>query len=198
MKTFALATMEQIVNKYLQLDPEIGRWLAPLDMKTIAIMLDGLNLTVYCHVGDERLYFMSDCYTAPDATLRGTPLALLAAKQDPHAAAAQGKITVDGDSETIQAFNQLFQQLHIDWEAVIAGVCGDTVATGLSRIARKVKQTSHAAATDMATHVGEYLQHELNVLPPQQEITDFCNDVDKLRHDAERLIAHFEQTQGNI
>lgn len=198
MKTFALGIVEQMLNRYLQLDPEIGRWIAPLDMKTIAITLDGLSLTVYCYFGDERVYLMADCYTDADATIRGTPLALLGAKKDPQAAAAQGKITLEGDSDTIQAFHQLFQQLHIDWEGVLSRLCGDNVAASVGRVVRKAKRVGCASVDDMTSHLGEYLQHELNVLPPAQEITDFCNDVDDMRDHAERVMMRFAQQQGDL
>lgn len=195
MKTFALATLEQILNKLLQLDPEIGRLFAPLDSKTIAITLEGLNLTIYCYFSDDKICLMRDCYTAPDAKISGTPIALLAAKQDTQAAAAQGKITIDGDDETIQAFHRLIQELQIDWEEVLSKVLGDTMATTLSRFARKLKQTGNGSAKAFAMNVSEYLQYEINILPPKQEIDDFCNDVDKLRNDAERLCACWRQVQ---
>lgn len=192
MKTFVFASLEQILNKLLKLDPESGRLLAPLDRKTIAITLEGLKLTIYCYLGDEKVSLMTDCYVEPHVHIKGTPIALLAAKYDPLGASAQGKISITGEDDAIQAFNQLIQHFRIDWEDLLSKVCGDTVAVNLSRFVNKVSQVTQTSAKAFATHMGEYLQHELNVLPPKQEINDFCNDVDKLRNDAERLFIRWQ------
>ena len=96
---------------------------------------------------------------------------------------------VRGDVECAKALYDVFHHLDVDWEGHLAKVLGDPMAhlvyNGARQSAEWLRRVTEARQRDL----GAYLQDEADLLPSQMEVDDFCQGVDRLRHDVERLAA---------
>jgi ubiquinone biosynthesis protein UbiJ len=151
---------------------------------------------VTCRARSGRLELQRDATTTADVRLSGTPLSLLALlREDPAAVIRRGDVTLTGDAEAGQQFQELAQLLRPDLEAGLARVIGDIPAHGVGSLLRKAVGYGRASLDTQAQNVGEYLAHERRVLVPRAEARQFLEDVDALRESADRLAARVAQLE---
>jgi ubiquinone biosynthesis protein UbiJ len=130
-------------------------------------------------------------WPAPDVTLSGTPLALLALQraEDPAGVIRRGDVALYGDGEVGQRFQELAMLLRPDIEEGLSRVIGDIPAHGAATLLRKALDWGRQALDTQAMNVGEYLAHESQVLVPRAEARQFIEEVDALRERVDRLAA---------
>jgi len=190
-----LAVVEGAINGVLALDPEGARRLMPLQGRVLLVELTGFGTRIYLVPGESGL-LLSGAYDAePDCILRGTPAALLRMtfsehQEDP---VFQGAITIDGDNAMAQTLGEVFQGLDIDWEELLSKVFGDTLAHRIGLQAGASKQWARHNAEMLTQDLREYLQEEGRVLPANEEMRSFLDDVDRVRDDVERLEARIDR-----
>jgi ubiquinone biosynthesis protein UbiJ len=125
-----------------------------------------------------------------DAVVSGTPLALLAllAGRGSGRTGTTG-VSIEGDAETVQAFEKLLQEAQPDVEAELARLIGDTPAHHLSQITRSGIDWFRRATDAMARNVGEYLTEESRDTVARTELDIWLSAVDHLREDVDRAEA---------
>lgn len=161
-----------------------------LDGKTLALQVEGVALSVYFRSVGERVELASSIDGAPDATLSGTPLALMRlAGPQPEAALRAGAVHIQGDAEVAQAFSELLKHARPDLEEELSRLIGDVAAHQVGNAARSILEFAQRAADTFAQNVSEYLQEEGRDTPSRTEADEFTAAVDKLRDDVERIEA---------
>lgn len=134
-----------------------------------------------------------------DATVAGTPLSLLALLRDDAAGHLHGgSVTIRGDAETAQAFEQLLKHARPDLEEELARVVGDGPAYHAARVARGVLSWGRQAADSFARNVGEYLQEEGRDVPASAELEQFLEAVDRVREDVDRAEARLRLLESRL
>jgi ubiquinone biosynthesis accessory factor UbiJ len=184
-----LSALEAAFNRYLQLDPATLARLAPLSGKVIAIELLPVGLELYLLPGAAGVRIQGVCELAPDATLRGTPFALLrlqGARADSQVLFS-GDVEISGDTELGQRFKGILDSVEIDWEEQLALVFGDVLAHQIGRGLRGAVAWSNNAAGTLARDLTEYLQEEVRLCPRRDETEEFLAQVDTVRMDVDRL-----------
>lgn len=187
-----LGGIEEAVNGLIALDPDTRRRLAGLAGRVVAVEFQGLGLTVYVtpHARGIRLTTASD---APaDVSLRGTPLALLAMRNEPGAGLFGAGVTIEGDIETTQRLRRILDGLDIDWEEQLSRVSGDVVAHQVGNAVRGLFAFGRGASERVRRSAGEYLSEELELTPARPEVDELLAAVDELRDDVERLAARVD------
>lgn len=196
--TLAAAVLETVLEAALRLDPVTLERLADLAGKTIAITVDGLGWTFYCQPDASGVRVRTQYAAVPAVEIRGPPLALAQLWRNPERGGAEVRIT--GDAGLARRLQNTLAGLEIDWEEQLAGLVGDVAAHQLGRLGRGARAWSRQAA-ETARHTGaDYLQYELQLLPPRWKIEQFLNAVDDLREDADRLqarLARLHRLTGN-
>jgi ubiquinone biosynthesis protein UbiJ len=128
-----------------------------------------------------------------DATLTGGVLSLLGLAGDSAQAIVQrGDVTISGDSEVAQGFQELAQLLRPDPEEELSLLIGDVPAHQLARLARLGTSFSTRAADTTLRNLAEYLGHERGDLVSRNEGEQFLRGVDALRESVDRLQARLE------
>jgi len=192
LRDLAYDGLERAINALLALDPDAGRQLARLHGKVIRLELDGIPLEFFLVAGhDGQLQLLEHIDGEPDATLAGSPLDLLRAR-DPESGATElfaGRVRLRGDQALAQAFSQTLSGLDIDWEEHLARLIGDIPAHELGRAARTLPQEGRRLRESGSETLSDYLTEEARLLPHHLEADDFLNDVDRLRDDVARLEA---------
>jgi len=87
----------------------------------------------------------------------------------------------------------LFDEIDIDWEGHLAHFTGDVVAHQIGSLVREGQAFKERITSSLRRNVTEYLQEEVRLCPPSEELRDFFNDVDDLSLRSERLTAHINQ-----
>ncbi len=188
------AALEAAINGLLAQDPAAGPALAALEGRVVALELEGLNLRLYLLPGAGGLQVLGRYEGEPDTVIRGSPLDLLglALGEGPRRM-FQGKVRIEGDTETGNRLQALLRDLEIDWEAMLARLTGDLAAHQIVRLARAGRDQIRRTGSALARDLSEYLQEELRLLPARIEVDNFLEDVDHLRADTDRLEARIER-----
>jgi ubiquinone biosynthesis accessory factor UbiJ len=128
-----------------------------------------------------------------DALITGTPLAMLAMLREPPAdVIRRGDVTLAGNSDVAQEFQELALLLRPDLEESLAEMIGDVPAHGLGQLLRKALDYSRNSARTVGLNIGEYLAHEKRTLVPRAEAGEFLAGVDALRESTDRIAARIQ------
>jgi len=192
------AALETALNRYIELDPEGRAAISKLEGKVIAIDILGLDISLTIIPGTERIHVMSLYDGEVDTRLKGAPLSLLKMSLNKHSEKQlfSGDVEISGDTETGQRFNQILQQLDIDWEEHLSHITGDVVAHQLGRGLRGLMHWGKQVEDSLLQDTAEYLEEEKQLVATNHEVESFNHDVDVLRNDIERLQARVQRLQN--
>jgi ubiquinone biosynthesis protein UbiJ len=198
MISMALSGLQTVINQYLSLAHNRDELLAPLSGKVVAVHLQGLGQTIYFFLSRQKMELLREFPGTPDAEIRGTLWSLAAMKfSKQRRGLLTGDVTIDGNMQVAQQFNDLMDQLDIDWEEHLAKLTGDSIAHTLGNMIRQTCRWGKKTRETLTLNVSEYVQHEISCFPSRIETDDFLNDVDELRSDVDRLSLRIKQlTEG--
>jgi len=194
-----IIAIDKAVNAYLQLGDNLATKLDLLGDKLVAIELRGLNMSLYFLRDNDRLSVRSFADETPDATISATPLALaqMAVQKNADKALFAGQMKISGDLEAAQALQDILSGADIDWEEHLSSFVGDAVAHQIGRGVRGLFNWASNSQSSLHADLSEYLLYEANLLPDQEDLNHFLDDVDTLRSDIERFsvrLDRYEQT----
>jgi ubiquinone biosynthesis protein UbiJ len=168
-----------------------------LEGRSLALRLEATALSFFFIVRDGRMTIETQHEGEADATLAGTPLALLSLVGPGAADRLRGStIRIAGDAEVAQRFQELLQQAQPDFEEELAGVFGDVAAHQMANFARGLFDWGRKAADSLALNVSEYLQEEGRDVPTRIELEEFLEAVDHLREAADRAEARLSRLEA--
>ncbi len=188
----ALAALETAINGALALDPLTPPRLAELAGRVIAVQVTDLDLTLYLVCGPLGMELLGTYEGEPDATIRGSSLALLGqgiGDPDQGAAVMRGEVELLGDTRLAQRMQRILREMEIDWEGHLARLTGDLVAHQVGRLARAGFGWLGDTRRSLEADLREYLEEELRLLPAAAEMEQFLEEVDETRAWADRLEA---------
>lgn len=188
--------LQAMVDRNVAGSPRARELLAGLEGRALLIHARYTPWRLTLRVKGGRLLLSRGAGNA-DATLTGTPLALLAlTREEPAAVIRRGDVTIDGDSDTATRFQELALLLRPDLETELAQVIGEVPAHGAGMLLRRALAYGRDVARTGALNAGEYLAHEKRELVPRAEATQFLEDVDQLREAADRLAARVARLEA--
>lgn len=195
-----LASAEGALNALLALDAEGASRLQSIQGRVLLLELVGFGTRIYVVTGETGLLLFSTYDSEPDCVVRGTPGALLAIALSEHRedAVFEGSLQIDGDNGVAQTLGEVFKGLDIDWEEWLSKVLGDSVAHRLGMQARSAGQWAKRNSDMLTRNVREYLQEESHLLPADNEMRTFLDDVDRVRDDVERLEARVNRLAARL
>lgn len=189
------AAMQTAVNQFLELDPNAKTQLQSLAGKVLAIEFSDLPLKLYFIPTHDDLQIFSQYDGTVDTWLRGSSVQLLSmsASARPGESLFKGAVSIEGDIDLGQRFQDILRNLDIDWEERLSYLVGDVAAHKLGNVARSFLHWGRQTAQSLQDNMGEYLKYETNSLPARFEIDQFEHEVDTLRNDVERLQARIQR-----
>jgi ubiquinone biosynthesis protein UbiJ len=187
--------LETALNNYLALDPEAPEKLQAFDGKVICIDVRGPNKKLYLLINDNRITVSRNHGGEPDASISGSPAALvkLGVHRDSAPLFFGGEVEIRGDTRLGRRFKSLLAEMEIDWEEHLSRLIGDIAAHRLVSVFNEVINWSTSAASNFTADVGEYLQEESRDVVSGPEMEIFFQQVDRLRDDTERLLARTDR-----
>lgn len=183
-----LPALSKLLNHYLACDPEMQLRLNPFNGRVLRATISTLDWSFYIKIKDNHLELV-DSYDGPiDAAFKAGITSLSKAAFSDKATISED-IELHGDTAMIQTITQVFKQVEIDWEGCLANYTGDTIAHGISTIAKEVKNFHNSIFDTNKLNIKEYLQEEINLLVSPFALEDYCADVDQFRDAVERIEA---------
>lgn len=183
-------------SQILSFDPEVKSELSSFAGKLIKVELTGLNIAFYLQPTLTGLQCYLSSNKNPDAVIIGTPIALaMQTLQQKFAWSMKPEgVEIQGDAELVHQLTLLMKKFRIDWDEIIAQVLGDRVAQHVGSAVRKIGGYGADLNQRFQSNASDYIQEELRLLPPREEIDDFMSDVDELRDRVERLLATMKES----
>ena len=184
------------INAGLALDPEIKNKLKPMAGRVIRIRLKLVERDLYLFPNEDGIDIKADYDGEADATLSGTPLALLKMGLSKQTAPLllKGEVSIEGDTHLGREFKKVLASLDIDWEELAAKMMGDAPAHQLFKTLNSMRRWGTRSARSVADDVSEYLQEESRDVVSGPELNHFYQQVDELRD----AVARIEKTIAQL
>ncbi|MAZ78081.1 MAG: hypothetical protein CMF39_05330 [Legionellaceae bacterium] len=197
IKDVALAGLEKAINLALKLDENSNNNLAGLKNHTIKITLSDLSLDFYLSFTDDHVYVQQHCLGEPQLTISGSTTAFIKMATKKHGSSLPKEMEVMGSAHLAQQLQQFIATINIDWEEHLSRLTGDTFATQFTQFVKKSARLFKRQSREFGLNLKEYLEEESRLVVRQDEVEQFCQEVDELRHGVARLsarIQHIEDT----
>jgi len=183
-------SLEAILNRNVAQSAKARALVDRLDGRSMSLRAEGTPFGFVLRVAEGKLRVTGEDSKPADASLSGTPIALLAlAGSRGEERLRSGTVRIEGDAEVAQKFRELLRHTQPDFEEELSIVIGDVAAHQVAGFARGLVDWGRRASDSLATSVAEYLQEEGRDVPTRIEVDEFLRDVDTLRSDVDRLEA---------
>lgn len=184
-----ISGVENLINKTLKIDEEILFELSRLKHKVIGFQFINSRLAVFLFPGEDGIKIRTHYAEKPDVIISGTPMNFLMMLFNTNGGVAgiPSELQVIGDIGLAQKFQQLMQSLEIDFEEPLSEWVGDPVAYRLGKLLRGTGHFLLNTGKILAADISEYLRFEIEMLPDDLLVEEFCRQVDELRDDTDRF-----------
>ena len=167
-----LPFIQKALNAYINLDPESTARLQPLCGKVATIEFLPFHFNYQCVFTDSEIHVQAEECLVSDVKIGGTPLQMLGMMMaDDKRQFFAEEIRIEGDAELGQRIVELFDQLDIDWEEYLSHYLGDQVAYRVGQGVRQVGKRLDRVRENFPTHLKEYLQEKIKLLPTPSATT---------------------------
>lgn len=198
-----LSAIETAFNAWLKLDGETLSRFAELDGKIIRFHITGLDLNLYFLPATSGIQVLGSYPDEEqggivDATIHGSPIALIRLSTSDNAGEAMLKsdVEIEGDMQVAEKFSTILRDVNIDWEELLSKLVGDIVAHQAGQATRNVTGWLKDTREAMQQNTAEYLSEESGLAPAEAEINEFVEQVDDIRMDVDRLEARIKLLQN--
>lgn len=193
------APLQRLLQRGVARSTSAAALCADLEGRSLQLHAGTDALSAYFSVCDGQLELHPGIHPEPDATLSGSPLALLAmAGAEPDATVRAGRVRLSGNSDVAAAFQDLLGFIRPDPEEELASVAGDTVAYGVGEAARAALGWTRHTTRSLSRSAAEYLMHESRAVVTGPEIEEFCAEVDTLVMTADRCEARLQLLRSQL
>lgn len=176
-------SLELTFNTAIDLDEQQGAVFDPLNGKVVKINIVPFEDSLFCLINHRQISVQHHLSGDADAALQIQISDLIGL---PLGGAIQAEITT-GDKTIGQTFIDALNSLEIDWEEQLSHFTGDLVAFKVGHGVRSALKTREEAKNYMAETFKEYLQFEIETLPPRHKVDRFIDDVHKLNQAVEKI-----------
>jgi len=193
--------LEAALNRALALDPETRAGLRALDGRRITLAVEAPPLAVQVTVEGDRLVVgpvdgAREADLGVRATLGGLISQLPFFRRDD--APPVGRVQVSGDADLARRLQRMAERFDPDWQQPFVSVFGEIAGVQIAQAVAAALREAKAASRGAAESTAEFLTEESRDVVAKAEVHAFCDDVDALRDDAERLAARVQRLQRGV
>ncbi len=196
IKHFALKSLSTALNKTLSLDPAAFDRLKKLNGHCAKIEIVNHSIIFYLHFTETGCLLTETPAQEPDITISGKVNDLFKFSRQKEKNLYQSHIKITGDMGLGEELQLIFKKIDIDWEEGLANYTGDIAARKISDVFQAGKKWSQQFRQNIRDASKEYWQEEIRILPQQDEVDHFCQQVTQLRSDVDRLALRIQHLQG--
>lgn len=195
-----LLTLEKSIETLLAMDPDTRERLRAIDGKTLRVNVKAPSLSLLLSVNDGRVQLLQpdeheEIESSADTTISGS-LADLRSLLDGNQAVYSGDVLIEGDIGTSQELKQIIGKIDPDWQDAISPYLGDGLTHRLDMAQARLGRWLERTRTGARLNGRDYLQEELELLAPNTEVDWFCEQVDDIRANVDRLAARLQRLEA--
>ncbi len=188
----ALAVLEDMLNKALDLDPatrlqlnqHIGRSIL------VNVQFPHLSILVFLDEGKVRLTPAEDHLShRAAATVTASSFDLIKQALNKEQVISQSGLQIEGDVFFLHELQKISHQIDIDWEFGLSQFVGDISASQIGQGVRSLFDFAKQAANAFLNNSSQFLREDAQILPKKWQVDDYIEEVQELRSDIERLEA---------
>jgi ubiquinone biosynthesis protein UbiJ len=200
LQSAALSSLENLVNKALQLDPATSAKLQDLNGQRFSLELTEPDLNIGIGISGKRLRILGQHNDEVTTRLSGrwSEFAKVATATDPAAALINGDISISGDTGPLLELRKILTELDLDWEQPLADAFGDVAAHQLGKGLRAGQRWLSSTRINLHRQFSEFIVEESQLVPHPCQADDFYSAVDELKVCSERLEAKIRRLQQRI
>lgn len=190
--------IERAINGTLYRDLETKRDLAALSGKIIALDFEGTGRQLSLCLDEEGARVIGTPTRAPHVTITGTPWAFIRvwAGGGEDKAPSGAQLSITGEVVDAQRLRNIISRRSWDLEEQLTRLMGDIGAHQFVYFVRTFLDATRHTGSIFLRDVGDYVCHEMRLLPAQPELDKFTSSVDIVRHDVERLEQRIQRLQA--
>ena len=189
-----LATVERVLNRHISESTAATRRLGALEGQSFAVAIAGPDIRIVLNVRDGHVHVRVSADEPVDATVRGSPLALLGLLNPGSLSRLRtSNVELVGKVHVAEEFAEMLRHARPDLEGELAGWVGDLAAHEIGTALQGFRAWAARAQRSLEADVADFLQHERAVLPAAPEARAFYADVERLRDDVERAERRLER-----
>lgn len=183
-----------VLERALELDPQMRGQLAAIEGRRIGIELRGTGLALAIEARGGSLQVGPHWAQPSNLNVRAAPASLLAfaLRRDADAPQPPGKVEISGDADLARRLEKLFRNYRPDIEEAFAKTFGDVLGVPLARAVERAFTWTRESAVALAQDGAEFLREESRDLIAPAEMEQFLDDVDALRERGDRLQARVQ------
>jgi len=201
LHTAAIASLEQVLNRALALDPHGKKALQRLAGQVFALHCTRPEFQLYLKPGPEGEIRLAGYHEGPVTTrVRGEAgdFAELASARDPAAALINGGLSLEGNSAPLIELQKALAGIEPDWEAPLVDVLGDVAGHQAAEACRGLFGFAHRTRQSLERQLEEFIHEEARLSPPPLELEDFYRDVEALDQRTERLAGRLQRLRTRL
>lgn len=173
------------LNKTLSFDPTSFTRLKKLNNKILLLTILPIDISIRLKITSAG--FETCDSGEADITITGKPSQFLKLTQTK--SLYESGVKIVGDMGLAEEIKNIFSQLDIDWEALIAEYTGDVPARQITQAGRAGFKWVKETHSNLTQDIVEYLQEEIRILPSKTEMELFTAQNQELRDAVARLEA---------
>ncbi|MDB5968222.1 MAG: hypothetical protein JWQ90_672 [Hydrocarboniphaga sp.] len=191
------AGLEVALNRYLQIEPAALAECAAMSSNSIALELEGLAWQLFIEFDARGVRVTNESDKPPSVSLIGPPPAFagMAAKLAGGDTALPAGLRVEGEAEVLQRFRRLLGRVGFDFEEWIVPLLGDGAAHRAAQGLKALINWGRNSSRTMAQNTAEYLVEETRDLARGIDVTEWMDEVDRLRERADRIEARMSRLE---
>ena len=190
MKEIIFKPVEKVINFYLQRDPEIASRLKKFEGQSLRVNLTDIEKFFFITFDSGKVRFLEASESVPQVMIAGHVFSLLQLLLNKEAGmVSEFGIQIQGDLFFLQELKEIFSLIEVDWEDVLSPYLGDFFSQRLGVAVKKIKNVFSKNMKLFKKDFSLYIQEELMLFPPLEEVHDWYDEVWVLRDDVERIEA---------
>ncbi len=186
------AIIEKTVNLALRYDPATQARLNKLQSATIAWNSTEPELTLIITIEENNIRVGTYSEDTADITLTGPLLDFISLMSQAQYSLADSNIEARGKIGLLNEFQEIVNNLDIDWEEPLTEIFGVIPGHQLAEFIRNKAEKGSTLAKALPPRVGEYLTEELRAIPTKIELNTFFDQVDTIKADVDRVGARID------
>lgn len=194
-----LSPIEGLLNRTIADSTSAVALCRKLSGRVLALHVTGMELSIFCRSDGQQLALATKHEGPVDATISGSPLALLGlVTKPPESQIRSGVVRIEGDAEAAQGFQNLLKAARPDLEEELSRIVGDVAARQIGSMARSALGFGQKATRTFGQNLAEYLQEESRDVPTRLEVNEFSSGVDRIRDGVERAEARLDLLERRL
>jgi ubiquinone biosynthesis protein UbiJ len=192
-----LGSAEAVLNRNIDASTPAVELAMRLQGRSLQIEVTGLTrVRLQCAGG--RLALSAGEDSPADATIAGSPFALLQLLAGTSRAKGVDPAQVRGDAEVAARYRDLLTSARPDLEEELSRWVGDVPARRLAEVGRGALDWLRGARRTLGDNIVEYLQEESRDLVNATELDEFLRGVDGLRESTDRIDARLSILERSL